>query len=185
MVLNTKTRITADEYYKLPEYAEHDFIELIDGEVFIPMPPRTKHQVLVVNIIILFGKIRSTQKGQIFTAPTEVYLDAENIYEPDALYLTSDTKCVVEEKKIVGAPELVVEVLSPGTARKDRGDKFRAYEAHGVLEYWITDPFNEYIEVRVLRDGKFDLLGMYYPGDAFESTILKGITISVADLFAE
>lgn len=185
MVLNTKTRITADEYYQLPEYAEHDFIELIDGEVVIPMPPRTKHQVLVVNIILLFGIFRRIQKGQIFTAPTEVYFDAENIYEPDALYLTADTKCVVEEKKIVGAPELIVEVLSPETARKDRKEKLLAYESHGVLEYWITDPFNEYIEVRVLRDGKFDLLGTYYPGDTFESTVLKGQPIAVAELFAE
>lgn len=184
MVLQTQTRLTAEEFYALPEYAEHDFIELIDGEVVIGVGARTKHQIVAGNIYPLCWLYTKTHGGQAFFAPTEVYLDERNIFESDVLYLAADSKCEVSETQIVGAPELVVEVLSPSTAKNDRVKKFNAYEAHGVLEYWIADPFNDTLEVQVLREGKFALLGIFAPGDTFESTVLKGMTITVAELFA-
>ncbi|MBL8132760.1 MAG: Uma2 family endonuclease [Anaerolineae bacterium] len=184
MVLETRTKITAEVFYALPEYAAYEFIELIDGEVVIGVGARTKHQMIAGNIHGVCWMFAKQHGGRVFFSPTEVYLDDENIYEPDVLYLAPDSACVVEEKRIVGAPELVVEVLSPSSIKFDRAQKFHGYERHGVREYWIADPSNEALEVWVLSEGKFVRQGVYAPGDTFESAVLKGLTIAVSELLA-
>jgi Uma2 family endonuclease len=183
MVQPVQTRIRAADYYQLPEYIQNSLIQLIDGEVIVAMPPIIKHQVLVGEIFFLLMTIARRVGGRAFTAPTEVYLDEHNLYEPDVLYLAPETTCVAEEKRLVGAPDLVVEVLSPGTAKHDREQKYRAYERHSVREYWIVDPAHDVLEVWVLSEGAFKRLGAYAAGDSFESPIL-GETIHVGALFS-
>lgn len=178
-----KTRIQADTYYQLPEYEENTLIQLIDGEVVIGMAPIIKHQQIVMKIIALFIRIAEQKQGQVFTAPTEVYLDEFNVYEPDILYLTPDSNCAVTEKNLVGAPDLVVEVLSPSTAKYDRSTKFQAYQQHGVDEYWIVDPVHETVEVWQLTNNRFNLLGAFADGDTFTSRPL-GEDVVVKDLLS-
>jgi Uma2 family endonuclease len=178
-----KERLTTDEYYQLPEYAEHDLIQLIDGEVIIGMPPIPRHQAIVIEIIFFLKTYSQEKKGQVYTAPIDVYLDEHNSFEPDVLYLTPETNCKVEEKRLVGAPDLVVEVLSPSTAKYDRDEKQRTYERHGVREYWIVDPVHELVEVRVWQEGVFDYQGAYGIEDSFQSKTLAE-TVSVRPLFA-
>ncbi len=173
MAQPTKMRITADAYYQLPAYTETDLIQLIDGEVIIGMPPIIKHQRIVGKILFLLMTIANKIGGEALTAPTEVYLDTHNIYEPDVLYLRPDSDCVVEEKRIKGAPDLVVEILSPSTAKYDREQKYRTYQQHGVGEYWIVDPIHETIEVWTLGEaGLFKRQGAYWADDTFESVML-------------
>jgi len=176
-----KTRIHADTYYQLPQYQENTLIQLIDGEVVIGMAPNTKHQKIVREIMFLFMTIAKQKRGEAFDSPTEVYLDEFNIYEPDVLYLTPDSNCAVTEKNLRGAPDLVVEVLSPSTAKHDRSTKFQAYQEHGVDEYWIVDPVHETIEVWQLRDNRLNLLGAFASGDTFASRPL-GEDVTVKDL---
>ncbi len=76
-----------------------------------------------------------------------------------------------------GAPDLVIEVLSPGTARRDKKDKFSLYEKHGVREYWIIDPSEKLLEVWQLRDGRFSRLDVFGPGDPFTSLLLGPIDV--------
>src|SRR5690348_10446891 len=172
MAVQPITRMSAEEYFRLPEYASHDLIELIEGEVVIGVPPNTKHQSAVGETFFIFMTCAKTIGGKAFTAPIEVYLDAHNIFEPDVLYLAPDTKCVVEEKRLLGAPDLVVEVLSRSTAKNDRENKFRAYQKFGVREYWIIDPVNAYLEVYVLEGAVFTKLGTFVVGDTFASLVL-------------
>jgi Uma2 family endonuclease len=178
-----QTRITAAEYYQLPQYTEHSLIQLIDGEVVIGMPPIPLHQRIVVKLIALLLNYETRYGGQIYTAPIEVYLDEHNIFEPDVLYLTPETTCVVEEKRLVGAPDLVMEVLSPSTAKHDRERKFRAYEQHGVREYWIVDPSNAYLEVWALQGEKFAKTGTFVAGDTFTSAVLGEQPVTVSAIF--
>jgi Uma2 family endonuclease len=185
MTIEIRTGITAEQYFQLPEYAAHDNIQLIDGEVIIGMPPIPRHQAAVVETIFVFKQHSTEQGGRVYSAPIEVYLDTHNVFEPDVLYLAPDTRCVVEAKRLVGPPDLVVEVLSPSTAKQDREKKFRAYEAHGVREYWIVDPANLTIEVWVLRNGLLDKIGTFVPGDTFESLVLSNRVIAVKDILAE
>ncbi|MEL6525357.1 MAG: Uma2 family endonuclease [Chloroflexota bacterium] len=186
MAQQTQTRITTTEYYDLPAYKENDFIQLIAGEVIIPMPPIVKHQIIVSTILVLLSKIAETIGGLAIVAPTEVKLDDENVFEPDVFYIVPENMSIAEqdEKRIVGAPDLIVEVLSPSTARYDRQQKYLAYQEHGVREYWIVDPVHETIEVWTLSDeARFELQGAFSAGDTFTSTCLQA-DISADNIFA-
>ena len=105
-----------------------------------------------------------------------------NVYEPDVLYLTPDTVCRLEEKRIVGAPDLVVEVLSPSTAKYDRQEKYEAYQQYGVNEYWIVDPVHEVVEVWQLEIKRFKRMGAFANNDVFESRPLA-VIVNVKDIF--
>lgn len=185
MIQPTRTRITAADYYQLPEYAQHNLIQLIDGEVIVDMPPIPRHQDIVREILILLAMIARRTGGKAYAAPIEVYLDDHHIFEPDVLYLKPDSQCVVGEKRLTGAPDLVVEVLSPGTAKYDRQEKYRAYQRHGVGEYWIVDPVYAVIEVWTLgADGLFVRQGAYAGDETFASVTLDEV-VSVQAVFAE
>ncbi|MFN8373282.1 MAG: Uma2 family endonuclease [Anaerolineae bacterium] len=183
MTLEVTTRITAETYYQLPEYEHYNLIQLIDGEVVIGMAAIPKHQTVVGNAHVMLWLSAKQHGGKAFTSPIEVYLDQYNVYEPDVVYLAQNSRCVVEEKRLTGAPDLVVEVLSPSTAKVDRDKKFNAYQAHGVREYWIADPANAYLEVWVLRDALFVKSGTFVAGDTFECAVLNGQVIQVGAIF--
>lgn len=180
MAVQPITRIDAEAYYQLSEYAEYELIELIDGEVIIGVPPNPKHQTSVGESFFILMTYAKASGGKAFTSPIEVYLDPYNIYEPDVLYLKPDSSCVVEETRLRGAPDLVVEVLSRSTAKNDRERKFRAYQKFGVREYWIIDPIHAYLEVYILEDGLFTKLGTFVSGDTFASPVLQNTLINVS-----
>jgi len=183
MVHPAQIRIDAETYYQLPEYEQHTLIQLIDGEVVIGMAPKIIHQRIIREILVLLYRIAQNKGGEVLAAPTEVYLDAYNIYEPDVLYLTPDTRCEISEERITGAPELVIEILSPSTAKYDRQAKYKAYEQHGVDEYWIVDPAHALIEIWQLDDGHFNLLGAFAAGDTFTSRPL-GEDVEVKEILS-
>ena len=185
MVESTRTRIKAGDYYQLPEYQQHDLIQLIDGEVVIGMPPILKHQDIVREILILLALIARKVGGKAYDSPIEVRLDDDNVFEPDVLYIKPDNLTITQqdEKRIVGPPNLVVEILSPSTASYDRSEKYRAYEQHGVGEYWIVDPLHETIEVWTLEEsGKFARQGAYGKTGTFESVTLD-TTVTLKAIF--
>lgn len=177
--------MNATDYFQLPAYAHHNLIQLIDGEVIIGSPPPLKHQDLVRDILILLVTIEREQGGLAMVGPAEVYLDDRNIFEPDVLYIKPDNLAIAQQddKRIIGAPDLIVEVLSPSTAKYDRDQKYTAYEQHGVGEYWIVDPAHDVIEVWTLgQGGQFQRQGAFAGEDTFESVTL-GETIHVKDIF--
>jgi Uma2 family endonuclease len=98
------------------------------------------------------------------------------------LYLTPDTACQIDDKRLTGAPDLVVEVLSPSTAKFDRQEKYQAYEANGVREYWIADPVHHVLEVWTRDGDHFARQGVYAGEDSFTSQAL-GETVSVQAFF--
>ena len=183
MLQAARTRISAAEYYQLPEYAQRDLIQLIDGEVVIGMPPVPKHQRIVREVFFLLISISKSKGGEALSAPIEVQLDDHNVFEPDVLYLRPGSRCAVGDKRLTGAPDLVVEVLSPGTARYDRQQKYEAYQAHGVSEYWIVDPVHEVVEVWTLgAGGAFQRQGAFAGEDTFRSVVLDE-TVSAKAIF--
>jgi Uma2 family endonuclease len=183
MLTPAHTRISATDYYQLPEYNQRDLIQLIDGEVILGMPPVPKHQRIVREIFFLLISISKNKGGEALSAPIEVQLDENNVFEPDVLYLKPDSRCAVGDKRLTGAPDLVVEVLSPATARYDRQQKYQAYEAQGVGEYWIVDPVHEVVEVWTLGDsGAFQRQGAFAGEDTFRSVVLDEM-IAVKAIF--
>ncbi len=180
MVDMIRTRMTAEEFLALPETtAIH---ELLDGEVYMAPPPMTSHQSVSGNAYFYLRTL--IQQGRWFAAPTGVYLDEVNIPEPDILWLAPDHIDKIKPRYIEGAPDLIVEILSKSTAARDKESKFHLYERHGVLEYWMVDPSNEYVEVYLLKDGVFDRTGVHDKSGSFTSSLFGDVVIQVAAFFA-
>ncbi len=139
-----KTKATVEDYRKLPEGAKY---ELIDGEIIERenpnMPsPRILHQELSADLMRILGNlVHEKQRGNLLHAPTDVYLDAENVVQPDILFIeTSRVAQLRKEDGIYGAPDLIIEILSPSTGYYDLKKKFHLYERHGIKEYFVIDP---------------------------------------------
>ncbi len=179
MIDQTRIRMTADEYLALPESS--NFEELINGELIMTPLPLTAHQEINGNVYFLVRGL--IPNGKVFHPPTGVYFDDNNIPEPDIVWVAENSRCKIGEKLLEGAPDLIVEILSPSTARNDKVEKFQLYEKFGVPEYWIIDPVHKLIEVWVLDGGRYVLQGMYGVGDSFDSAILGGKAVVVKLIF--
>jgi Uma2 family endonuclease len=177
----TKTRMKAAEYRRLPETTQPT--ELIEGEIIVSPAPTDRHQAVVIGFVQAL--LRQPATGTLRFAPLDVYLDDETIVQPDVFWVSGpDSRCRLHgDGYWYGAPDLVIEVLSPGTARRDKSDKFRLYEQH---EYWLADPDARYVEVwrRAGDASRFEQQGVYGPDEAFESALL-GQTVTLAQVFPQ
>lgn len=143
--------------------------------------PTTTHQRISRDLelaLLLF--VRKERRGEIFYAPTDVYLpDQETPVQPDLLFIAAERQDIVSERGIEGAPDLVVEILSPSTRWQDREVKLPLYEKTGVRECWIVDPEVKTIEVYILRGEQYTLLGRWGPGETVRSESLAGFEAAV------
>jgi Uma2 family endonuclease len=123
--------------------------------------------------------------GEIFTAPMDVRLPNQPVpFQPDILFIRTERYDIIK-RKIEGVPDLVVEIVSPSSASYDRYDKFRVYQEAGVPEYWILDYSLRTVEVFVLEEGEYVLLGKWSMGDTATSRVLTGFQIPVAQIFRQ
>ena len=167
----TRTRMTAAEYAELPE--TNTPTELIHGQLIVSPSPKTYHQEIAGESYALIRRIAPS--GKVLFAPVGVFLDADNVVEPDVFWVSGpDSTCQRgEEGYWHGGPDLVIEVLSPGTAKRDRTIKKDLYEQHGTREYWLVEPYTQLTEVWLLdASGLFEQLGIFDPGDQFTSPVL-------------
>jgi Uma2 family endonuclease len=168
MVDVVRTKISAADYMQMPE--SNQITALIEGEIVVAPAPSELHQESAWKTNqALSTKVKA---GTIRFAPTDVYLDDETVVQPDVFWSSGDESLCQPNATLQywkGAPDLVVEVLSPGTARQDRLIKYQLYEQHGVREYWIIDPNERLIEVYIREDARFIRQGIYSDGDAFHS----------------
>lgn len=153
--------------YSNDELAEELDFELIEGEkvIMAAAAPFVNHINIVSRLIVIFGKYIDEKNIEVFVMPdADVYLSEKNHYRPD-LSIVCDLTMVKNGKKVYGAPDLVVEVLSESTMDNDLGPKKLAYEECGVKEYWIVDQWSRRIEIYHLIDGKFAFSKTYRVSD--------------------
>ncbi len=130
--------------------------EIIDGELFVNPAPLTRHQRICRRLFrALDAAYGDTGRGEVFFAPLDVVLDDENVVQPDLVYVAAGRADIVGEQHVRGAPDLVVEVLSESTRRRDLRVKRDLYERFGVARYWIVDPEADRVEMYVLVDGAY------------------------------
>ena len=168
-----QTRMTSAEYRELPETSQIE--ELIDGELIVSPTPLDIHQHIAGSMFIFLSSVLKT--GALRFAPTGIHFEDGYDLEPDILWISPDNDhCVLEPKGRYwhGAPDLVVEILSPTTAYRDRGIKYDTYEKHGVREYWLVDPESKFMEVYLLENGQFKRLGAFKGGQKFTSVVIGG-----------
>jgi Uma2 family endonuclease len=180
-----RRRLTAAEFFALPEPLNPTIIELLDGEIVVTAVAIPAHQRTVFRGASVIDAVKPN--GEVFIAPVSVYLDEHNIPEPDIVWVAANGGCVEREKYLEGPPALIVEVLSPSTARYDKTVKFLLYERFRVGEYWIADPKKAQIEVwRLEGEGQgraYVLDGLYQRDERFTSRALGGAEIIVAHFF--
>jgi len=148
-MLNTTARpLTVLDFRELPEGPPYH--QLIEGDLYMSPPPNRFHQDIVANLhFMIRSHLESHPLGTVYFAPSDVELSDLNVYEPDLYFVSNERKSILTEQGASGAPDLVVEVLSPRTAKYDKGVKRDVYARTGVEEMWIVDP--ELKEVQVFR----------------------------------
>lgn len=174
--------LTAQDYRDLPEGAPR--YQLIDGELHMAPAPNRSHQTVIGKLYTALDAYLATHPlGEIYLAPFDVYLTDLDVYQPDLSFFSTARCACLAEDGAHGAPDLVVEVLSPATARFDLGPKKSIYARAGVREYWVADP-----ATRQLR--RFDLtVDAALPAqtlsaaDTLTSPLLPGLAIPLARVF--
>ena len=158
--------------------------EIVNGVLLMPPAPSWSHQEIVGEIFAyLRDHVRTHALGGVFTAPIDVELSPENVFQPDVIVLLKAHADRLQERHILGAPDLVVEVASPSTALYDRLVKYDIYAHAGVSEYWIVTPETSSVEVLVLEDGHYRSLGRYSGQQTLPSRVVAGLDVSVEKFF--
>jgi Uma2 family endonuclease len=140
-------KLTYDDFLLFPDDGMRH--ELIDGEHYVTPSPNTKHQRVSGNLhFFIRAWLEDHPVGQVFYAPFDVVFSRFDVVEPDLLYLSNERVAeVVTAQHVTGAPDIVIEIGSPGTRRRDEIIKRRLYERSGVAEYWVVDPDLDVVRV--------------------------------------
>ncbi|GAH56371.1 unnamed protein product, partial [marine sediment metagenome] len=178
----SKKKLTYEDYLKMPNEERY---ELIEGELLMIPSPLIYHQWISKNIEYELERfVREKGAGKVFDAPCDVYLDEENVFQPDILFVSKERLNIIGEKNIQGAPHLVVEILSEATAYRDLIRKKKLYARFGVREYWIVDPGEKRVEVYSLTAKEFDLSRSFSENDYLESPLLTALKIELSSVFS-
>jgi Uma2 family endonuclease len=168
---------TEADYFRLPE--TNKIIELSEGRLIISPSPTTQHQQIVNRLnFLLYSHVFNNSLGEVVTSPMDVRLWKGNIRQPDIVFMSNKHRKRIT-RKYFGVPDLVMEILSKGTAKVDKEEKFQEYEKAGILEYWIVDPFKKNIAIYALENGIYELFGKWGIGEIAKSKLLDGFEVSI------
>jgi len=186
MTPSTRTKLTYEDLLLFPDDGKRH--ELIDGEHFVTPSPSSAHQLIVGNIYYALREHSRTRPvGVAMLAPFDIVLSQVDVVEPDLIFFTGDRYArVVGQKNARGAPDLAVEVLSPGTRRTDETLKRRLYERSRIGEYWVVDPEIETVKVYRLKEDAYERvfeLALEHE-DTLTSPLFPGLTLPLKDVFA-
>jgi Uma2 family endonuclease len=185
-VANPNIRFTYEDYQSLPESMEKRY-ELLDGDIKMVPAPTTQHQFVSSNLeFIVHAFIKEQKLGYILYAPVDVVFgtgDGREAAQPDIIFVRRDRKEIIAEAEVLGPPDLIVEVLSPGTEARDRGYKMHLYGRYGVEEYWIVDPKEETLDLFRVVDESYRRVCHCCKDDRFSSSLFPGLTIELREVF--
>ncbi|HYU32590.1 MAG TPA: Uma2 family endonuclease [Thermoanaerobaculia bacterium] len=183
-VRNTARRkLTYEDYLLFPDDGLRH--EILDGEHCVTNAPSRWHQKAVTNLIYFFMDLlrREPTLGEVYTAPFEVLFSVHDVALPDLVFVSQERIGILTDKNIQGAPDLIVEVLSPTTRRSDETVKPEIYERFGVREYWLVDPKLQTVQVFRESEGSFVLFSELSGEDALTTPLLPGLAIPVSQIF--
>ena len=194
--LHGTVAVKDDKKYTYADYVnwpEGEHWELIDGDAYDMAPaPGTMHQRFAAKIMGEFSLFLKGKECEWFPAPFDVLLpndeteteeETSTVVQPDIVVVCDKSR--LTEKGCVGAPDLVVEILSPSTAYKDETRKLQLYEKHGVREYWIVNPQRPLVMVYILKNGVYAKPAVYDEHDTLPSSVLEGLILDLGEVFAQ
>jgi Uma2 family endonuclease len=140
------SQLTYDDYLLFPDDGKRH--EIIDGDHYVTPAPKTRHQKVSFNLTVALGSfVKQRGLGLVLAAPSDVILSDENVVQPDLLFVSTARASIVTEDNIRGAPDLVIEIISETTRKKDEVTKRKLYERFEVQEYWVVDPELETVKI--------------------------------------
>jgi Uma2 family endonuclease len=158
--------------------------ELYDGEVYVAPAPMPRHQVTLIELLGRLWRFAERDGGLVLAAPIDIVFDEQNVLQPDIAYFSAARRHLVQPDAVIReAPDLVVEVVSPGSARNDLGRKKATFARFGVREYSVVDPRCGSVEVYTLIDGRYIMTQMAERGESFGSTVLAAFRCDADPLF--
>jgi Uma2 family endonuclease len=179
--------------YTFADYLSWQFsemVELIKGKIYKMTPaPLLLHQKISMHLSAEIFYFLKKKKCSVFAAPFDVYLPIEKtsgkptVVQPDICVICDQSK--IDNQGCIGAPDMIVEILSPSTAHKDLKEKFDVYESSGVKEYWIVSPGDKIIDVFLLENEKYQLKGKYTLGDKIYLYTLPELLIDLDEVFED
>ena len=184
-----KASATHADYFATPEGERW---ELIDGVLYqMAAAPNLKHQDVSRNLIVrIEPHISRRRLGVLYHAPAALLLPGETAVEPDLFYVRLERSHIFTERACEGAPDLVVEILSPSNRRHDLERKRELYARHAIPEYWTLEPEGETVQVHtqpVITSagyGEYAVRALYCAGDILTTAVIPGLSIPVTDIFA-
>jgi len=182
LTADKKKKYTVDDYLLLEEGAP---FQLINYDLIMSPSPIPIHQVISAKLTqaLLNFLDSKNNNGFLVSAPMDVKFDDGNILQPDILYISEERKSELIKDRIEGAPDLVIEILSPSNAYYDLRQKKDIYEKYGVKEYIIIDPIQENADLYILKDGAYYLHQKAQKSETLKSLILPGFAIELAKVF--
>ena len=173
-------RWTYEEYYRLDDDQRH---EIIDGNLLMAPSPDMWHQSWVGDLYaIMRQQVQRHKLGKVFLAPFDVVLDSENTVQPDLIFVATAKFDIIQQRAIFGTPDLLIELISPSSVRRDRYDKKDLYARFGVKEYWIGDPANKSLEILTLQEGRYDLHCAAEVQGKLTSPVLAGLEFDLTEI---
>lgn len=178
-------KFTYEDFLTFPDDGNRH--EIIDGDHYVTPSPNTKHQAVSASLAaIVWTYLKHRPIGAVFAAPFDVVFSDLSVVEPDLLYISRERAGILTDQQVRGAPDLVVEILSPGTRKTDEITKRKLYERFDVKEYWVVDPELDAVKV-YRRDGGVFVRAAELTaeaGDILTTPLLPDLSISLTDLFA-
>lgn len=179
----TEPRTTGLTYEALWTFPEDQMRrEIIGGELFVTPSPATRHQDVVVRLVVRLHAYCQEHGGKVLPGPMDVYFTHRDVLEPDVLFVRQENLARVEERLVRSPPDLVVEISSPTTRRRDLGAKKDLYERFGVPEYWFVDLDEDQLEVYRLESGRYTAPASLGRGETLTSPVLPGLRLEVDDV---
>ena len=178
------THLTYDDYVQFPDDGKRH--EIIEGDHYMTPAPRAKHQTASLNLSMAMGSfVKKYGLGVVFAAPFDVVLSDENVVQPDLLLVSAARAAIVTEDNIQGSPDLIIEILSESSRKKDEVTKRKLYERFGVLEYWVVDPELEIVKIFKLAQQKYGRAVELSKetNDVLTTELLPGFSFAVSEIF--
>jgi Uma2 family endonuclease len=183
MAVRAKKIWTYDDILRIPEPVDGKRYEVLDGELVVSPAPSLRHQEISACVLYaLMREIRDQKRGVVYSAPLDVILSRTRVVIPDLVAVRGDRLHILQDRGVFGAPDLVIEILSPTRRNDDRVRKWRLYARAGIPEYWILDPRANELEQWVLAEHSYALDGVYLPGDRVHS-VMFDVEFEVSELF--
>jgi len=178
-----KIILTYDDYCAIPNDCNR--YEVLEGELNVTPAPSIKHQILSGNLFTTLSRyINERALGRLLYAPVDLILERTSVLQPDLLFVSSARQNIITERAVEGAPDLVIEILSPSTSRIDHTTKAQIYAKHGVRHYWLFDPDQRNVEAYELVGDHYQLAVKAENDDAFNPSLFPGLSISLGDLWS-